>query len=360
MAVAAADDLAVDTVSAAMEGGSPWTVEVDAQAPAEPVVQRITRVFVGMWGSRDLAWRLFQRNLAANYRQSLLGWLWVFLPPLANAGVWVLLNWSGTLRISELSPLGYAAFVFIGTMLWQAFLDGLMSPMNTLQANRSAVTKLQFQREVLITVGLLESGFDLLARAVVAAGFLLLAGMGSVWGLLILVVLWAPLLILLGTGMGLWLAPFGLLYKDVGRSIVMISPLWMLLTPVIYALPAGAAGSVMTWVNPPAALIHVARTAATLGPAMQEPQAAAELATGQHRLNGEHRAETQTGEPPSPAIAGESHPVDSDSQDAVAPAGGPRALGPAVFWAGFGLLAFVLGAVWLELSGPIVIERLGN
>ena len=32
--------------------------------------------------SRELAWRLFVRDTSAQYRQSVLGYLWVFIPPL--------------------------------------------------------------------------------------------------------------------------------------------------------------------------------------------------------------------------------------------------------------------------------------
>jgi lipopolysaccharide transport system permease protein len=34
-----------------------------------------------VWAGRGLAWRLFLRDLRAGYRQTLLGYVWAFLPP---------------------------------------------------------------------------------------------------------------------------------------------------------------------------------------------------------------------------------------------------------------------------------------
>lgn len=35
-----------------------------------------------IWAGRELAWRLFIRDLSSQYRQSFLGYIWAFLPPL--------------------------------------------------------------------------------------------------------------------------------------------------------------------------------------------------------------------------------------------------------------------------------------
>lgn len=340
-----------------------WTEVYDAAHSHEPWSLRLSRVLGALWASRGLAWRLFQRNLTANYRQSYLGWLWVLLPPLASAGVWVFLNVSGTLSVSHMSPLGYAAFVYTGLLLWQGFMDGLMAPLQTMQANRSVLSKLQFPREVLITVGLLETTFDLLTRCLVALFFLWLAGLGQPLGVIALVVFWAPLLVILGMGFGLWLAPFGLLYKDVSRTITMISPLWMLLTPVIYPLPDGAVGQVLTWANPPAAILHVARANAI------QPSGRSAAST-----ESENPAASNSGSVPaatrlSPNIAVAEQASVGASQtpaDAAQSSAASSAVDPgwvylvAVAWGVFGVLAFLTGAIWVDLSGPIVIERLAN
>jgi len=58
---------------------------VTVYTPESPLRQPrkfVRELISDLWGSRELAWRLFVRDLRAQYRASLLGYLWVFLPPL--------------------------------------------------------------------------------------------------------------------------------------------------------------------------------------------------------------------------------------------------------------------------------------
>ncbi len=54
------------------------------------------RLLVAMWhdliASRELAWRLFIRDISAQYRQSYLGIFWAFLPPIATGLVFIILQ----------------------------------------------------------------------------------------------------------------------------------------------------------------------------------------------------------------------------------------------------------------------------
>ena len=52
-------------------------------------------MFRDLAASRELAWRLFMRDLSARYRQSLLGYVWAFLPPLAATIPFVFLQITG-------------------------------------------------------------------------------------------------------------------------------------------------------------------------------------------------------------------------------------------------------------------------
>ena len=70
-----------------------------------------------IWRGRGLAWRLAVRDISAQYRQAALGVLWALILPLANTAVWIFLNGSGIVQVSE-TPLPYAVYVFTGTMLW--------------------------------------------------------------------------------------------------------------------------------------------------------------------------------------------------------------------------------------------------
>src|ERR1041385_6310593 len=86
--------------------------------------------------SRELAWRLFMRDISARYRQSVLGYVWAFLPPLATTFTFVLLNRSGVFSTGE-TAVPYAAYVMIGTLLWQVFADAINSPIKTVTSAKA-------------------------------------------------------------------------------------------------------------------------------------------------------------------------------------------------------------------------------
>ena len=64
-------------------------------------------------GSHFLALQLAKRDISAQYRQSYLGMLWLFITPLATAGVWIFLNASGTI-----SPYRYRDTVSCVRLFW--------------------------------------------------------------------------------------------------------------------------------------------------------------------------------------------------------------------------------------------------
>ena len=62
----------------------------------ESLVRRPGRLIHGLvvdlLASRELAWRLFVRNISAQYRQTMFGYLWAFLPALATTVLWCFLH----------------------------------------------------------------------------------------------------------------------------------------------------------------------------------------------------------------------------------------------------------------------------
>jgi lipopolysaccharide transport system permease protein len=205
-----------------------------------------------MWrdllASRELAWRLLTRNISAQYRQTVLGYVWAFLPPLAMTFVWVLLHSQRVVQIQE-TDLPYAAYVMIGTLLWQVFVDSLNSPLKLVTSSREMLVKINFPREALILAGLGEVVFNLLVRLVLLVGVFVWFQLAVPWTVVL-----APLgflsLIGLGLVVGLVLTPVGVLFQDVQYGITTLTYLWFFVTPVVYPPPTdGLAARVVSW-NP--------------------------------------------------------------------------------------------------------------
>ena len=182
-----------------------------------------------------VAWHLFRRNVQVRYRRTWLGYVWLLLPIIATTLVWVYIH---SRRIIAISPpeIPYPVHVLAGMALWQTFVDALNAPLQQLAAGRQLVTRSRVPLEALVLAGVFEALSNCAVRLLVLAAMLFAYDVRVGWD-----VLFAPLgiaaLMLLGLALGVFLAPLGLLYDDVGRAVAMVTGLWFFLTPVIYRTP---------------------------------------------------------------------------------------------------------------------------
>lgn len=234
--------------------------------PASPLLEPI--VFVramirDLAASRELAWRLFIRDFSAQYRNSLLGYLWVFVPPLMASVPFVYLNRAGILRVGD-TPIPYPAYAIIGTTIWQTFVDALNSPLRSASAARVMLTRINFPREALLMSGLMQVAFSFLVRLA------LLAAVFAAFGLTPaktapLFLLGMLIVALAGFTIGVIVTPVGLLYGDVQLGLPIASTFLMLLTPVLYPVPTTGLAATVTGLNPLAPLVTTTRDWLTTG-----------------------------------------------------------------------------------------------
>jgi lipopolysaccharide transport system permease protein len=213
--------------------------------------------------SRELAWRLFVRDVSAQYRQSILGYLWVFIPPLVASLPFIYLNAQGVVKISN-TPIPYAAFAIIGTTIWQVFVDALNAPLQTVTQARPMLTRINFPREAILLSGLAQVGLNFLVRLALLVGVLAwFRILPPVTAMLFPFGIFA--LILFGFLIGLLLTPLGLLYGDVGRALPVATTFLMLLTPVLYPIPQSGVAAAIAGLNPLTPLVLITRDWLTIG-----------------------------------------------------------------------------------------------
>lgn len=207
--------------------------------------------------SRFLARQLAERDIKAQYRQSYFGILWAFIPPLATAFVWVFLNSSGTVKLSD-TGVPYPVYAFSGTLIWSIIVASINSPLKSTQAAKGILTKINFPKEALVLSGIYKLLFDSVIKIVILIVFVLVYGVGLHSSLVFLpfAILGA---VLFGTTVGLFITPLGLLYKDVSKFISFGLQFLMYITPVVYSIPdSGIMKTIMTY-NPLSPLILTTR-----------------------------------------------------------------------------------------------------
>ena len=210
-----------------------------------------------MLRSRFLARQLAERDIKAQYRQSYLGIIWAFVMPIGTALVWIFLNNSGTVRLSD-TGVPYPVYAFSGTLIWSIMVAAINSPMQNTNAAKGILTKINFPKEALLLSGVYKLLFDSFIKLLLLVLFVFAFGVGFHWSLL-LVPFAILAAVLFGTTVGLFLTPLGLLYKDIGKIITFGMQFLMYATPVVYAIPdTGLMRTVMMY-NPITPIILTTR-----------------------------------------------------------------------------------------------------
>jgi lipopolysaccharide transport system permease protein len=230
------------------------------ESPLRNPGRMLKLMFRDVLACRELAWRLFVRDLNAQYRQTFFGYIWAFLPPLVASMTFIFLNSQGIVNIA--TPVPYPAFAMMGTLLWQVFVDSVQNPAQSVTAAKAMLTKINFPREAVLLGGFYMVFFNFLIRLLLVAGVMIWWKIVPSTTVLMFPVAMAGLFVC-GYAIGLAITPLSALYGDVTKGIPVVAQFGMLLTPVVYpARTTGLAGWLATW-NPVSPLITTAREALT-------------------------------------------------------------------------------------------------
>lgn len=196
-----------------------------------------------IWDSRELIRRLVIRNVAGQFRQSFLGYLWIILPPVATTVIFSLLQEAQIVNIAMPDgSMPYAIFALLGATFWGFFTQVVSMATSSISSAGALVTKIYFPREVLVLSAVGNSMVNLAIRLlIVGLSFVLLAYPPHGASILFLLLL-VPML-MLGVGIGLFLAPLNTMMNDISRMLEFAFQFGMLLAPTVYPTPVLTATS---------------------------------------------------------------------------------------------------------------------
>ena len=214
-------------------------------------------MFSDLYSSRELAWRLFARDISAMYRQTYLGYVWAFLPPIATTLIWVILN-NNKIVSFEVADVPYPVFVLIGTLLWQIFVDSINSTLKIVSSSKSMLTKINFPYESLVLAGLYEIIFNILIRLILFVVIIFYYNI-ELPGTIIYAPIGIMALIMFGLMISIFLTPVGILYKDINNALIIFTTFWFYLTPVVYPSPTSYPAILLVKYNPISPLIITTR-----------------------------------------------------------------------------------------------------
>lgn len=227
-------------------------------------------MFEGLVRSRYMGYRLFVRDIRAEYSKVAFGVLWDFIDPLILGLIFYFLMQVRVINAGELG-MPYAVFVIYGLLLYRTFSESITLSLDVMQRARGILTHLKLPPEALIVSVLFRVLFNSIFRIAVMLAFSVALyasaaeeGMSafSMLGFAKFLLCY-PLLVLAGMSIGIFLAPFNVVYGDVGRVTRIILVPLRYATPVLYAIPTAFPFDWLNALNPVTTILTSLRSLAT-------------------------------------------------------------------------------------------------
>ena len=185
-----------------------------------------------LWRFRDLLSLLVLRNVAVQYRQSVLGVAWAVVRPVVNVLIFTLI-FGRAAGFAEGLDVPYPVFAFLGLVPWNFFASALTGTVQSVVGGQAMFTKVYFPRLVLPLSTMGVATVDLLVQLVLVTALMVWYGIVPAAAVVAL----PAFLLLTATAAlagGLWLTALNVKYRDVGQAVPFFVQAGMYLSPVIY------------------------------------------------------------------------------------------------------------------------------
>lgn len=218
-----------------------------------------------LWEYRHLVLSLVRRQYQLRYRQSLVGFTWAILPPLASLLVATIV-FHGVIGVqSPDSKVSYSLFTLAAITPWTFFAQSLGSAIPSIVTSMQMVTRLPFPRASLPLSMIGTSMIDLAISVVAFVVFAIVTGNGVP-----VTAVWFPFILALETllivGVVLLTSALNVFIRDIRIAVPLVTQLWLLLTPVMYSLESVPAGlRPLYLLNPMTGIVEASREVLAYG-----------------------------------------------------------------------------------------------
>lgn len=185
-----------------------------------------------LYAYREMIFSLVRRDLKGRYKGSALGFLWTFINPLLQLGVY-------TMVFSVIMRNGikdYYLFLFVALIPWIFFSTSVSGGSSCIWSQQDMVKKIYFPREVLPIAFVTSQFVNMLLSFLVVFAVLVVSGKG----LNPIALLYLPIIMiveyLLAISMALLSSAITVYLRDVEYILGIITMAWQFLSPVMYSV----------------------------------------------------------------------------------------------------------------------------
>ncbi len=218
-----------------------------------------------IWTYRDLVWLFVRRDIVAQYKQTVLGPVWLVLQPLLTTAVFTI--FFGNIAGLSTDGLPKLLFYFSGQIVWGYFAAVLNVTSDTFISNANIFGKVYFPRLAVPISVLFSQLFQFGLRIFIFLGFLAFFVLRGAPVRLTSVLLVLPLALLimmaLSLGLGILFSAMTAKYRDLRFLLTFGVQLLMFTTTAVYPLSAmtSAKYRLLVLANPMTSVIECFRRA---------------------------------------------------------------------------------------------------
>lgn len=216
-----------------------------SETPSEDVITVLTADsewtlfdFAELSRYRDLFYFLVWRDIKVLYAQTVLGFAWAILNPAIQIVVFSIIF--GRVAKIETDGVPYVLFSTVAIIPWTYMSDAMSSASQSLVSGKQLLGKIYFPRVLFPMTPILAKLVDFSISLVILVFVMIYYQVTPTWNLLLI-----PLLVLtmmlVPTGIGMWLAALAIRYRDVKFAMTFLIKLLIYSAPILYtasAIPA--------------------------------------------------------------------------------------------------------------------------
>lgn len=185
-----------------------------------------------LYAYREMIFSLVRRDLNGRYKGSALGFLWTFINPLLQLGVY-------TMVFSVIMQSGiedYYLFLFVALIPWIFFNTSLSGGSSCIWSQKEMVKKIYFPREVLPIAFVTSQFVNMILSFLVIFTVLIVSGKG----INPIALLYLPIIMvveyILSLSVALISSAITVYLRDVEYILGIVTMAWQFLTPVMYSV----------------------------------------------------------------------------------------------------------------------------
>ena len=184
---------------------------------------------------RDLFYFLVWRDIKVLYAQTVLGFSWAILNPAIQIVIFSIVF--GKVADIDTDGIPYVLFATVAIIPWTYMSESMSAASQSLVAGKAILGKIYFPRVLFPLTPILAKLVDFIISLTILVLVMIFYQVTPTWNLLLLPVL-VLAMILVPTGIGMWLAALAIRYRDVKFAMSFLIKMLIYSAPIVYSASA--------------------------------------------------------------------------------------------------------------------------